>query len=104
MEKLSRTKKYQGLRDRLQNDSESQVVSKDLSQFQDRLNRLDVMQFDSAKESDEHHDPIHARRNSYFEEPAVLFYKRNSHFLLSVSYFSPHHFIPASLPFSALKE
>lgn len=69
MEKLSRTKKYQELRDRLQNDSESQVVSKDLSQFQDRLNRLDVMQFDSAKESDEHHDPIHARRNSYFEEP-----------------------------------
>lgn len=70
MEKLSRTKKYQELRDRLQNDAESQVVSKDLSQFQNRLNRLDVMHFDTASDTEEH-DPIHARRNTAFEEPAV---------------------------------
>ena len=66
MEKLSRTKKYQELRDRLQNDAESQVVSKDLSQFQNRLNRLDVMHFDTASDKEEH-DPIHARRNNSFE-------------------------------------
>lgn len=67
MEKLSRTKKYQALRESLQNDAESQVVSKDLSSFQDRLNRLDVMHFDTAHNSEDH-DPVHARRNSYFEE------------------------------------
>ncbi len=69
MEKLSRTKKYQELRDRLQNDAESQVTTKDLSSFQERLNRLDVMHFDTAEENKEH-DPIHVRRNSYFEEAA----------------------------------
>ena len=31
MEKLSRTKKYQALRESLQNDAESQVVSRDLT-------------------------------------------------------------------------
>ena len=67
MEKLSRTKKYQNLRDQLQNDAESQVTSKDLSSFQERLNRLDVMHFDTALD-DKGHDPIHVRRNSYFEE------------------------------------
>lgn len=69
MEKLSRTKKYQDLRDRLQNDAESQVTSKDLTSFQERLNRLDVMHFDTAEDAKDH-DPIHARRNSYFEESA----------------------------------
>ena len=71
MEKLSRTKKYQELRDRLQNDAESQVTTKELSSFQDRLNRLDVMHFDTAHETEDH-DPIHARRNSYFEEAAPV--------------------------------
>ena len=71
MEKLSRTKKYQELRDRLQNDAESQVTSKDLSSFQERLNRLDVMHFDTAEEAKDH-DPIHVRRNSYFEETAPV--------------------------------
>ena len=71
MEKLSRTKKYQALRESLQNDAESQVVSKDLTSFQDRLNRLDVMHFDT-EEIGTDHDPVHARRTNYFEEtPAV---------------------------------
>ena len=71
MEKLSRTKKYQALRESLQNDAESQVVSKDLTSFQDRLNRLDVMHFDTEQIGTDH-DPVHARRTNYFEEtPAV---------------------------------
>ena len=74
MEKLSRTKKYQALRDSLQNDAESQVVSKDLSSFQDRLNRLDVMHFDT-QENTENHDPIHARKTNYFEEEPVAVVK-----------------------------
>ena len=71
MEKLSRTKKYQALRESLQNDAESQVVSKDLTSFQNRLNRLDVMQFDT-EDNGADHDPVHARRNSYFEETPVV--------------------------------
>ena len=71
MEKLSRTKKYQALRESLQNDAESQVISKDLTSFQDRLNRLDVMHFDTEQIGTDH-DPVHARRTNYFEEtPAV---------------------------------
>ena len=71
MEKLSRTKKYQALRESLQNDAESQVVSRDLTSFQDRLNRLDVMHFEPEENSADH-DPVHARKTNYFEEtPAV---------------------------------
>ena len=71
MEKLSRTKKYQALRESLQNDAESQVVSRDLTSFQNRLNRLDVMHFDT-EENTVDHDPVHVRRTNYFEEtPAV---------------------------------
>ena len=71
MEKLSRTKKYQALRESLQNDAESQVVSKDLTSFQDRLNRLDVMHFDTEQIGTDH-DPVHARRTNYFEETPVV--------------------------------
>ena len=71
MEKLSRTKKYQALRESLQNDAESQVVSKDLTSFQDRLNRLDVMHFDT-EEIGADHDPVHARKTNYFEETPVV--------------------------------
>lgn len=69
MEKLSRVKKYAQLREELMNDAESQVTSSDLSQFAERLNRIDATQFDKMETFKEEHDPIHLRRESYFDTP-----------------------------------
>jgi len=70
MEKLSRVKKYAQLREELMNDAESEVSSSELSEFAKRLNRIDSNQFNAMETSDNtEHDPVHLRRESYFEEP-----------------------------------
>lgn len=71
MEKLSRVKKYAQLREELMNDAESQVSSSELSEFAKRLNRIDSNQFDKMNTTEKsEHDPVHLRRESYFEQPA----------------------------------
>ncbi len=72
MEKLSRVKKYEQLRDSIANDGESRLTSKDLSQFQERLNRIDATQLDLVEQVIEtEHDAAHLRRESYFQDVDV---------------------------------
>ena len=68
MEKLSRVKKYQELRDTMQSDPETKIQTPDLSEFANRLNKIDSEQFDKIDKEDFEHDPIHARRNRYLSE------------------------------------
>lgn len=68
MTKYSRKQKYEELRSRLQNDSESEIKSKELSGYEKRLNRINS---DNFEEPDDYqaqdHDPIHARRRQYLD-------------------------------------
>ena len=68
MEKISRVKKYQNLRESLQNDAETKIETPDLSEFANRLNKIDANQFEKIEIEDVNHDPIHARRNRYLTE------------------------------------
>lgn len=73
MEKISRVKKYAHLREELMNDGESQVSSNDLSEFAERLNRIDATQFDKMETfQEEGHDPVHLRRESYFDQKEIV--------------------------------
>lgn len=62
MGKYSRTAKYQELREHLQNDSEGQIDSKELSQFTERLNKIDSSQLGTVPS----HEPS-TYRNSVYE-------------------------------------
>lgn len=68
MTKYSRKQKYEELRSRLQNDTESEIKSRELSGYEKRLNRINS---DNFEEPDEYqaqdHDPIHARRRQYLD-------------------------------------
>ncbi len=73
MTKYSRVSKYEGLRSQLQNDSESDIKSRDLSGYEKRLNSIDSDNFQKPDEYQaQDHDPIHARRRKYMDnnEPA----------------------------------
>ncbi|MBQ6532842.1 MAG: hypothetical protein IJI33_07540 [Solobacterium sp.] len=70
MTKYSRTAKYEDLRSRLQNDAEEDIRSRELSQYERRLNQISANNFEAPKEyNPADHDPIHARRKQY-QEPA----------------------------------
>lgn len=64
MEKLSRTEKYKELRESLQNDVGQDLETKDLSRFQDRLNKIDPNAFTAPKQKDvvDKYSPNHARK------------------------------------------
>ena len=73
MAKITRTEKYRDLRESLANDQGQEVRSKELDRFQSRLNRLDSVNFEAPRSNGsdaEEHDPIHARRSTYAQEPA----------------------------------
>jgi len=72
MARYSRTAKYEELRNRLQNDSETEVRSSDLSPYANRLNRIDSENFAPMKDIDQSHDPIHARRREYLDQTAAM--------------------------------
>ena len=71
MEKLSRVKKYEQLREEIMNDAESQLSSSDLSEFAERLNRIDADHFEKMEVKKEQYDPVHLRRESYFDTPVI---------------------------------
>lgn len=66
MPKYSRTKKYEELRNSLQNDAETSISTNELSEFANRLNRIDSNNFESMEEVHIEHDPIHRRREFTF--------------------------------------
>lgn len=70
MAKYSRVSKYEELRNRLQNDTDTKIESKDLSRFEKKLNEINSNNFEAPKETsydDESYDPIHARRRQYLD-------------------------------------
>lgn len=71
MSKYSRTSKYEDLRKRLQSDDASELNTNDLAHFEKRLNEINPHNFDAPQQNrpDVDHDPIHARRKEYLEEP-----------------------------------
>ncbi len=73
MVKYSRTSKYEDLRNRLQNDAEVDVNSKDLNDFEQRLHRINSANFAKPEEQvpAEERDPLHARRQQFIAEEAV---------------------------------
>lgn len=75
MQKLSRTQKYEQLRQELQNNSEQEIVSESLSRYANRLNKIDSDTFqkmDVTADLNEQHNPVHTRREAYFQgEPEV---------------------------------
>lgn len=72
MAKLSRIAKYEDLRNKLQNDSESEIKSNDLSEYANKLNRIDANAFKEMGFSDTlNHDPIHARREEYLNVSSI---------------------------------
>ena len=63
MAKISRTEKYKDLRDSLARDVGQEIESRELDQFQKRLNQLDSTNFEAPRVTPAaDHDPIHARR------------------------------------------
>lgn len=70
MGKYSRTEKYQELREHLQNDSEGQIDSKELSAFTERLNKIDSSQLGTIPS----HEPSSYKNSVFgasFEEEEV---------------------------------
>lgn len=69
MQKMSRKAKYEQLRQELQNDAETQISTKGLSEYAERLSRLDTQATEQLEvQADENHDPIHLRREAYFAD------------------------------------
>ncbi|MBQ9327850.1 MAG: hypothetical protein IJ225_04885 [Solobacterium sp.] len=74
--KYSRTAKYEDLRNRLQSDSESSIQTPDLSQYEQRLNRIAPAHFDAPEvPAPSSLDSVHARRAASYpvteEAPAA---------------------------------
>lgn len=71
MAKYSRVSKYEDLRNRLQNDTDTKIESKDLSRFEKKLNEINANNFEAPRENtsydEENYDPIHARRRQYLD-------------------------------------
>lgn len=74
MATLSRTKKYQDLRDRLQHDTSTDSLStNDLSRFEKRLNEIDSQNFSyTEKNTQDSYNAGHARNHDVKNEPEVL--------------------------------
>lgn len=72
MTKYSRIKKYEDLRSKLQNDSESDIKSAALNSYVDRLTNSTKSVAHNQSTSNYGHDPIHQRRensNSFVDDP-----------------------------------
>ncbi len=74
MATLSRTKKYQDLRDRLQHDTSTDSFStNDLSRFEKRLNDIDSQNFSyTEKNTQDSYNAGHARNHDVKKEPELL--------------------------------
>ena len=73
MAKYSRTQKYEDLRTKLQNDSEKDIRTTDLSKFEKRLNQINANNFEAPDETVKpaDADPIHARRQAQYDAAPV---------------------------------
>ena len=72
MAKLSRIAKYEELRNKLQNDAESDIKSNELNEFATRLNKFDSNTVKDIKfENNKIHDPIHNRREEYLNTSSI---------------------------------
>lgn len=71
MENYSRTQKYEKLRQQLQNDRESEIKTKELSDYAERLNNLDS-RFEKMDVASADHDPLHARSEAYYPDETVV--------------------------------
>ena len=71
MARLSRTEKYRELREKLQDDTASDLSARDLSEYENRLNRIDSENFAAPEEQyvPEDYEAAH-KQEPYFEEPA----------------------------------
>lgn len=79
MATLSRTKKYQDLRDRLQHDTSTDSLStNDLSRFEKRLNEIDSQNFSyTQKNTSDSFAAGHARNHDIQKEPELLRRKKS---------------------------
>ena len=79
MATLSRTKKYQDLRDRLQHDTSTDSLStNDLSRFEKRLNEIDSQNFSyTQKNTTDSFTAGHARNHDIQQEPELLRRKKS---------------------------
>ena len=69
MQNMARKAKYEKLRQELQNDAESQISTKGISAYAERLSRLDTTATEQLEvKEEENHDPIHLRREAYFAD------------------------------------
>ena len=69
MTKYSRTSKYEELRNRLQNDTEPDLRTRELSEYEAKLNRISGSKPEApVSYSAEDHDPLHARHSEYLQE------------------------------------
>ncbi|MBR4444296.1 MAG: hypothetical protein IKS37_00175 [Solobacterium sp.] len=70
MARLSRTEKYRELREKLQDDTANDLSARDLSEYEDRLNRIDSDNFDAPDPQymPIEHEAAH-KKEPYFEEP-----------------------------------
>ncbi len=80
MAKYSRVSKYEDLRNRLQNDTDTKIESKDLSRFEKKLNEINSNNFEAPQNTyeDEGYDPIHARRKQYLDNSNDIVTPRTS--------------------------
>ncbi|MDO4192751.1 MAG: hypothetical protein Q4D24_05570 [Erysipelotrichaceae bacterium] len=67
----SRTKKYEELRNHMQNDVDDTLSTEDLSVFQQRLNRMDPVNFEAPMEytGSRNYDPVHAKNDVPYTQP-----------------------------------
>ena len=67
----SRTKKYEKLRNKMQNEVEDDIRTGDLSAYEERLNRIDPKSFDAPYDTGKQrdYDPVHARGNTVQMRP-----------------------------------
>lgn len=68
MTKYSRVAKYEDLRNRMQNEADTTISSRDLSRYEKKLNEINANNFNAPKEySAADYDPIHARHKEMLD-------------------------------------
>lgn len=79
MPKYSRTKKYEELRNKLQSDNEANISSKELSEYANRLNKIDANNFASMSTNVDNinHDPIHRRKEVSYDNDTLSTFDNN---------------------------
>lgn len=73
MSKFSRVARYEDLRNRLHNDVDNEIKSNDLSDFANKLNKIDSNSFKPMESNVQmDHDPIHKKRKEYLNNTTSI--------------------------------